>query len=133
MSKTPLQQLRQALNLVGEHQLRVRWSEESPLTTVIEKDQIVVVLSVTRRTHVKGGSKITHEGTRGYVFHRRTQSSGWYLADTIELVNKLDHPVYELSYGGVTEAEYAERIEHEKMCYRPGTSSFPMDGPMTRR
>ena len=131
MSLTPLQQLRRAMNLVGASQLRVRWSEESPLSATVQDDQIVVVLSVTRRVDIRGGTKITHQGTRGLVFRPRQSSPGWILADEFAIVNKLDDPVLELSFGGVREDEYVERKLHEEMCYRPGTASFPMDGPYT--
>lgn len=130
---TPLQQLRQALNLVGERQLRIRWSEESPVAVTVQDDQIVVILSVTRRADIHRGTKITHQGTRGYIYRPRTDTPGWYLAESIEAVNKLAEPIYEYSTWMPDEDEYLERKLHEDMCYRPGTSSFPMDGPKARR
>lgn len=129
---SPLQQLRRAINLVGESQLKVKWSEESPLSAVIRDDQIVVVLSVNRRVTIRGGTKITHMGTRGLVYRPRGSTPGWYLEQELVVVNKLDDPILEMSYGVLKENEYLDRKLHEDMCYRPGTSSFPMDGPMTR-
>lgn len=129
---SPLQQVARARRIVGENQLRIRWSEESPLSATVTDQQVVVVLSVTRRVDIRGGSKITHRGTRGYVYRRRLSGMGWYLSESFEVINRLPEPELELSFGGVTEAEYRERKAHEDMCYRPGTPSFPMSGPMAR-
>lgn len=123
---TYLQQYAAARRLVGPSLLRLG-SDETPAGSVIAEDRVIVVLSVARRVYVRGGSKVTHRGTRGLVFTFDPVRNVWNLSETFDTTSKLPEPEWEVSFGGVSPEEYIDKRAHEAMCHRPGNDRHPLD------
>ena len=127
--QTMLQRFAAVRRLVGPALLPVVRGERATAVTYTPEG-VHVMLSVVREVPVRGGTKVTHRGTKWYSFIYDSVTGKWSRETIFESLDKLPSPEYSMSYGVVTEAEYRERKAHEEMCYRPGNRSWPLDGPV---
>jgi hypothetical protein len=92
------------------------------------EDRLTLIVS-TARCHVGSRAiKVTHRGTVGYGW--RVSPDGRWVADPpLRVESRLPEPEYWTSVTPRDPARQREVDEWARLCYRPGTSSQPMDGP----
>lgn len=93
----------------------------------ITDERIVLVLLTSRVKSTRHGWKVTHRGMRGYQWNK-TCSGRYQAVEPLVVEWKLDTPIV-YAHSTKTERERREAEAWAKMCYRPGNSAFPMDGP----
>jgi hypothetical protein len=93
----------------------------------ITEESVKVVISTARVTSARYGLKVTHRGYVGRLWTRDV--TGAYVpADPIRMEWKLETPEVWAS----SARPYIEALASEawaRLCYRPGNSKQPMDGP----
>ena len=125
--RSPLQKFADARRILGVTALPMR-DDERPKQVVIADRCITVILSVARWSPVRGGVKVTHRGERWLSFEWNDCDQRWVKVVVSDTTARLVEPELHLS-SAPSEAEQVAREAHEAMCYRPGTRSYPMDGP----
>lgn len=123
---SPFQLLKRARSIVGERALALRYGERPDVVTM-DPERVTVVLFVEKGVDVRGGMKITHRGLRWLTFNLNKSTGEWDQAEPVYVLNPLPEPELHLSFGVVTPEDYEDKRVFEDLCYRPGTSSCPMD------
>lgn len=129
---SPFQLLARARRIVGDGALSMRYGER-PDVVRVGPQRVDVVLSVEKWVPIPGGMKVTHRGLRWLGFDLDEATGQWVPAEPVVILNRLTEPELHKSYGVKSVEEQAEQRAFEEMCYRPGTSSCPMDNVPRQR
>jgi hypothetical protein len=91
--------------------------------------RLVLVISTARVTSTRHGLKVTHRGLHVREWARPTSRDPWSARPAIVTEWRLDEPeVFGVS-STRSAADQRESQAWAAMCYRPGSSAYPMDGP----
>lgn len=121
------QMIRQVLDHTG-YRIKLGMFEEIKAVS-IQDECVMVTLSIVEYTETTRQFKITDSGTRIIVM--TSADGGWnWDVDETEIwtgegwvTKKFDVP---------TVRQQIDRLDHEQMCYRPGTARQPMDNYAVR-
>jgi hypothetical protein len=93
----------------------------------ITEDSVKLVIFTARCTPLRQGVKVTHRGVAGYLF-RRISDGSWVTIPPVMIEEALAEPEL-IGVGGRTADAVLESDQWARLCYRPGTTLTPMDGP----
>jgi len=92
------------------------------------EERLTLVISTARVAVGSRALKVTHRGTVGYSW-RASGDGRWVPEEPIRMESRLETPEYWTSTPGKTPLEQRESDAWARLCYRPGSSAAPMDGP----
>lgn len=100
---------------------------ESIEKVVIEADEVKVLMNIADVQETAREVRLKRAGKRLIVWKRTANPLVWRISDD-ETFWVESTPVVHVKYGQRrTPEQEADQREYEKMCYRPGTASTPLD------
>lgn len=99
---------------------------EDTLARVIATPTLIkLVFTVKEFTRTRRGRILAREGIRAVMLTKVVET--WSVVNDTSALTDTDRPVEEIHRGRVESPDEAmERIAHEEMCHRPGSSRHPM-------